>query len=307
MLSQLFDGHTECHAHPPEMHIGFPGKDTWPSIDVGDDPENWFEMLFEWTFVRYARSGYKKPNNDSFRFLFLPDLQRELFLDYLAVQENVSQRTVLDAYMTSFFNAWLDYQNLFGPKKLVTGFAAGLSTCESNVSSYFEVYPEGRIISIIRDPFTWYVSARNHKIRENWFKDIGPAIERWSESALGMMRNKDRYGDRVCILRFEDLIQDTERVMRYLSDWLGISFQEILLTPTFNGQAIYANSSLNVKESGIMKEPLRRAEALTPEEREFITKEAMPGYYEVIERSVSFENATAVKSAQLDGSRDAGT
>ena len=40
LLSQLFDGHPEVHAHPHELKIGYPKKDTWlrpPLLEVGGD------------------------------------------------------------------------------------------------------------------------------------------------------------------------------------------------------------------------------------------------------------------------------
>ena len=49
-----------------------------------------------------------------------------------------------------------------------------------------------------------------------------------------MLRISRESGDRVCLIRFEDLIHSTETVMRHLSEFLEISFEDILLKPTFN-------------------------------------------------------------------------
>ena len=53
LLSQLFDGHPEIHAHPHELMIGYPKKHLWPRIDLNDRPERWFEILFEDIVVQY--------------------------------------------------------------------------------------------------------------------------------------------------------------------------------------------------------------------------------------------------------------
>ena len=37
LLSQLFDGHPEIHAHPHELKIGFPTKYTWPKLDLNEN------------------------------------------------------------------------------------------------------------------------------------------------------------------------------------------------------------------------------------------------------------------------------
>ena len=47
MLSQLFDGHPQVHAHPHELKFGYPKKYIWPPIDLGNRPDRWFEILFE--------------------------------------------------------------------------------------------------------------------------------------------------------------------------------------------------------------------------------------------------------------------
>src|SRR5437667_1135310 len=47
LLSQLFDGHPQCHAHPDELMIGYPRRRHWPQLDLQDSPERWFEMLAE--------------------------------------------------------------------------------------------------------------------------------------------------------------------------------------------------------------------------------------------------------------------
>jgi len=46
LLSQLFDGHPELHAHPHELKIGYLKKYHWPEININDDSSNWFKKLF---------------------------------------------------------------------------------------------------------------------------------------------------------------------------------------------------------------------------------------------------------------------
>ena len=58
LLSRLFDGHPECHAHPQGARDRtIPKKKHWPPIDL-DRPESWFEMLHEAHVGKYRRKGY---------------------------------------------------------------------------------------------------------------------------------------------------------------------------------------------------------------------------------------------------------
>ena len=266
LLSQLFDGHPEVHAHPHELKIGYPKKDTWPRLDLNNEPRRWFETLFESSVINHFKMGYKKQRNleETFLFLFLPSLQQQLFLNYLDSVYSITQRDIIDAYMTSYFGAWLNNQNYSGEKKFITAFTARLAMGKDNMEAFFDIYPEGRLISVIRDPRNWYPSAANHKPLV--YGDIRKALSLWEKNARAMLWNKEKYGDRVCILTFEDLVGHTETVMRYLADLLKISFDDALLIPTFNKYPIKANTSFKARQHGIINGTLNRYKKLSQEE-----------------------------------------
>jgi hypothetical protein len=287
MLSQLLDGHPEVHAHPHELKIGYPQKYIWPRIDLNRSPEQWFEILFEDIVVRHSRYGYKKMEkySETFLFTFLPSLQKEIFLKYLNSLQTVKLRDVFNAYMTSYFRAWVNNQNMVGQKKCITAFTPRLSILPENMTSFFDIYPDGRLISVIRDAKNWYPSASRHLLDR--YRDIRQALSQWKDSAQSMIRNKQNYGDRVCIISFEDLIRRTEAVMRYLAEFLKIQFDDILLTPTFNKIPIKPNTSFKLENSGIMFSALERYKTLSPEEVEIIDDMTGEVYNEVMKLAVS--------------------
>jgi hypothetical protein len=266
LLSQLFDGHPEVHAHPHELKIGNPKKYIWPKIDLKDSPERWFEILFEDIVVRHLRYGYKKMEKyeDTFLFIFLPSLQKEIFLKYLDSVKANTRRDVFDAYMTSYFGAWVNNQNVLGQKKAITAFTPRLANLPENMNSYFDIYPDGVLISVIRDPKNWFPSAVRHNLDK--YGNIRRALNQWNESAQSMLWNKKTYGDRVCIISFNDLVKRTEAVMRYLAQFLNIQFDDILLTPTFNKIPIKPNTSFKLEDPGIIVSVLDRYKTLKQEE-----------------------------------------
>ncbi len=73
-----------------------------------------------------------------------------------------------------------------------------------------------------------------------------------------MIRNKKIYGSRVAIVPFEELVNETGATMRNICDWLSLSYDPILSTPTLNGSAMWANSSFPVSRAGITKEATKR-------------------------------------------------
>jgi hypothetical protein len=290
LLSQLFDGHPELHAHPYELKTGYPKKYLWPKIDLNDRPEHWFEVLFEDNVIKDFREGYKKgPKYDTtFPFIFLPSLQRKLFMQSVDSGKAVTLRDIFDAYMTSYFSAWINNQNRSGEKKFITAFTPRLTMMEDNMESFFSVYPDGRLISIVRDPRNWFPSACRHKIKKKKYQDITSALMQWKKSARAMLRDKERYGDRVCIIMFEDLINTTESVMRYLADFLGIEFDRVLLVPTFNKSPIKANTSFKLEKPGIMTSTLSRYTTLGKEELDIIDTVTREPYQAVLDKAVVF-------------------
>jgi len=288
LLSQLFDGHPEVHPHPHELMLGYKKKYVWPRIDLKEHPERWFRILFENMVIKHTKEGYKKGKEDkeSFPFIFNPYLQNKIFLEYIDSVQPLTLRTVFDAYMTSYFGAWLDNQNENGKKKFVTAFTPRLSFKQENMDIFFEVYPDGRLISLIRDPKNWFPSALRHGPK--LYGDIKLAIFQWKESAQAMLRNKKLYSDRICLLKFEDLVAETEAVMRYLAKFLDIEFEDILVVPTFNKMPIKAHTSFKVENHGILNGTLSRYKTLSGSELDTIEEMTAEIYSRVLKEVVKF-------------------
>jgi len=289
LLSQLFDGHPELHTHTHELMIGYPEKHIWPRIDLRDLPESWFGILFEDIVVEHNRQGYKKGKEDkeTFPFIFIPSLQREIFLKHLDSVQFITLRDVFDAYMTSYFGAWLSNQNYNGPKKFVTAYTPRLAMIKENMESFFEVYPDGRLISLVRNPKTWFPFGSTH-----WpdsYSDVGRAAGEWNESAQAILWNKERYGDRVCLIKFEDLVSQTEAVMRYLADFLAIEFNDILLVPTFNKFPIKEDTTFKTENHGIVSSLPAEERTLKGQELNIIERMTSETYPLVLKEVVRFE------------------
>jgi hypothetical protein len=270
LMGQLFDGHPQCWAHPHEVKIGYPQKWDWPRIDLSSKPERWLEILFENSSIDQLKHGYGKDRGASHPFLTLPALQRALFLHH--AEGARTERDVFDAYMTSYFGAWLDYQGNPDGKRVVTGFAAALGTSAHNVDEFFRIYPDGHLISVVRDPFNWYPSARRLRSKASWFGTLESAVGWWERSVRAMLYARTHYPERVLILSFRELITDMPGTMRLVAERIGIEFDDVLCTPTFNGRPVMAaNSSFKrQKEGGIRKDVLSRADQLSAEERAYI-------------------------------------
>ena len=288
-LNQLFDGHPELHIHPHELIIGYPKKHHWPRIDLDDRPENWFGILFEDIVNKYNQEGYVmgKADKETFPFVFISPLQRKIFLDYIHSVQNITARDVFNAYLTSYFGAWLNNQNYSGQKKFITAFSPGLATVKESTELFFEIYPDGRLISLIRNPQNWFLFAKGHWPEK--YEDVGLAVNYWNDCAQAMLWNKKKYGDSVCLIKFEDLLGKTEAVMHYLADFLGIEFDDILLVPTFNKWPTKLNTSFSPAGHAIAGSQLTSGSRSSGQELDSIEGMTSEKYSLVLKEVVGFE------------------
>jgi len=125
--------------------------------------------------------------------------------------------------------------------------------------------PQTRAVILLRDPRATFAS---HKAR--WGRAGARAARRfarkWAEVDALARRLAAERAD-VLVLRYEDLVADTEGCMRALAAHVGITFDAALLQPTRRGQQWAGNSSYAESRQGVSSASLERwRQALTPEE-----------------------------------------
>jgi hypothetical protein len=245
LLTRLFDGHPACLVHPNELRLGRP--DSWPTACHLQTAAAAFELLRERWPRRLSVNGYAKVagrpqpgQGGTLPFLFDEDLQRQIFAQAFERAPN-TQRDVLNAYLTSLFNAWLDYQNLYvRPKRWVVAFEPRfLPRRDGGVERFFSDYPDGLLVTIIREPSAWLASYRKHIPSH----DTAKALRIWGDSLDAGLRAAASHQGRVEVLLFHDLVHRTEVVMRRLCQRMGIAFETTMLTPTYNSMPVPSDSS----------------------------------------------------------------
>lgn len=249
LLCQLFDGHPEVHCRPSEIAFGKPTKSQiYPLLENQKNrvESAWRYFLEEEIVDRVIANDYKKqPKKDYVRypFFFSRIIQKRIFKNEInsLEQNKKTDRSLFNCYFTSYFNAWLDYQSLYGKKKIVVGFTPRVNMDQQSTSFLFNIYPDGKIISLCRHPSTWLSSARKHFKRQN----VNQLIEQWIESAESSLRLKEEYPSQVILGSFESMTLNCEKFMRSLAGALQINFEPIMLTPTFNGMPMISNSQFD--------------------------------------------------------------
>jgi hypothetical protein len=279
LLSRLFDGHPELLAHPHEIQIGRPQKWHWPNLDLSLPREDWLRDILEPRLAKFVVLGYSKADGNIAATEKLPfnlDLLHlcSRFLEIADDMPRPTQRAVIDAYLTAYFDAWGDYHRS-GREKWTCGFIPRLISNYGSVRRYVSDYPDGLLISCIRNPIDWFVSARRH---DPEYSDIGHAIELWKTSTLAALYLQEEDPAHIYLLTYESLVTAPEAEIGLLAGRLGISFSEELLTPTYLGTPMLPNSSFRVDKTGISTQSVNMRHHLSDDEAALIALDAMPLY-----------------------------
>jgi hypothetical protein len=272
LLVRLFDGHSQCHVVPYELQQIFRGM----AKDLGNPEAAWQSLAADKQFKR------SRP------FLLRPGLQRAIFEACVAKVDDPGPRNVMNCFFTSYFNGWLDNANLrTAPKKWVVGFEPRGTT---KLGAHTRLYPDGRVISLIRDPWGWYASRRRN--RPKW-QDRELAVETWCAHVSAALTSQAEDPDRVRLVLFSDLLAQIEPTMRALADWLEIDFEPSLVVPSFNGMAVQARTNFGDVGTEISTVPLRRGDELSPEDTAYIEQRAGETYERALASAVRIEPAPA--------------
>ena len=81
-----------------------------------------------------------------------------------------------DIYFTSVFSAWLDHQRRYDPKRHITTFASMLFLSASNMARFRKGYPDGWLISVIREPLGWYASVKQRSTGQDLVRPDGRCL-----------------------------------------------------------------------------------------------------------------------------------
>jgi sulfotransferase family protein len=287
MLAQLFDGHSQVYAHPAEIRIGHPdSRGDWPVLDPAGDPEEWFRVLRSDKWTRFARNGFGKAGRNRFAqeqrhiFTFDESEQRSCFLELVELRSITRPRDILDCWFTSFFASWREWQPT-GREVVITGFRPRMVMRPDSMEGFRADYPDGKLITIVRDPRSWYASSRVTHYTSD--EEMPEAVDAWTSYARGVAQ---LLGSRVpwaLGLTFDDLVLNPERTMQRVASFVGIEFDPCLLQPSYAGRPILPNSSFSVPEYGINPEMARRVGQISDEAQEAIAAEALPLYESLTE------------------------
>ena len=122
---------------------------------------------------------------------------------------------------------------------------------ESHPQELDELYPEAKLIQIVRDPRAVFASFKNRIMNRYGSHTKAHRLPRsWNRSAREIPRLRQNPG-RYLVIRYEDLVRNPREILKKVCEWGGFDFSENLLEPTRAGRGWQGNSAFPQDFHGI--------------------------------------------------------
>jgi protein-tyrosine sulfotransferase len=124
-----------------------------------------------------------------------------------------------------------------------------------------QFFPDCHLIHVIRNPYANVVAIRRSKRGPDSIGALRPFVQALRLSFDHAIKNLQSIPD-FHVLRYEDLVQDPERMARDICSRLGVGFAPSMLVPTVLGRPWGGNSSSRADfGSAVSQQPLREWES----------------------------------------------
>lgn len=265
LTKSLLDGHPELFVIPPAEFDFFCYSDhetlVQPKYDCISDPTELMSRLANQDFI--VRMNEKTRTED--RLMPTDERQRDVRTSFNVAQflDDVKDKHV-DAYSEIFPVIFLAMARACGvdddqQKSLKFLFKNTLET--EFFGLYKKWFPKMKLVYVLRNPYAQFAAhSRGEYIKGRKFEYplLAPKIRMMKYDYYFAKYWREIYPEDVKIVRYEDMVEDTENVMKGIADFLGIAYTETMQQPTILGEPWGGNSSAKEVYSGIDSKPLRR-------------------------------------------------
>lgn len=233
---RFLDGHPELFVYPFESQLGnarsvdflsslYPFKYRYPDFPMGASLGDYYEMFFDEEYKTVARN----PNASKFRnadFKIDEKLRKRLFIEILEKQP-ITRGNIVAAFFEATFKSWTNL-NKSGRELAYVGYSPVIGFDGDKILSDF---PQGHVIHVVRNPWSGFADTSK--------RPFPLSAERYAWTWAMMQHHAlvfaKKWPKRFHILRFEDLVADRRTAMEGLAHKIGISWDDSLLNPSWNG------------------------------------------------------------------------
>ncbi len=237
------DGHPELLVYPFESQIGCRDYNDflasvervqyrYPEFREGMSPIEIYEEFFDEEMKTYLR----KRNGSKFHDADLKmdeNIRRNAFVKRLG-EPPYLRRNAVRSFFQATFDAWENYYTDKRENMVYVGYSPAIGIDSQRMIYDF---PNIKILHLVRNPFSAYRDTK----RRPFPQPLSKYLITWNIYHSTVEMFSKMYPENVKLLRYEDLVANKEKFMRDVATFVGVSYNETMLYPSWNGKNIEDN------------------------------------------------------------------
>jgi hypothetical protein len=237
---RFLDGHPQMFVYPFESQPGtryvndmltsmFPVKYRWPVFTLNATPTEDYRAIIDEECKVRART----PNVSKFRhipFDFNDDERCRIYTSYVQ-KSGRSTGDNMSAFFRATFDAWKDVRRT-GQESVYVGYSPIITVDADRILNDL---PQAHVLHVVRNP--WSAFADTSK------RPVPLALDKyllgWTLNQYYALLYRDKYPDRMHIVRAEDVMRDSRAALGPVCEKLGVDpAADSLGKPTWNGEPL---------------------------------------------------------------------
>lgn len=237
------DGHPNLLVYPFESQLGNRNfNDFLSSVErvqyrYPEFPEGLSAVeLYEQIIDEEMKTRLRKSNGSKFKEANLKLDENKRIEEFKKILGSgpYTRKRVIEAFFRSTFIAWENYYTKQTADMVYVGYSPAIGIDADRIVRDF---PNVRIIHIVRNPFSAYRDTK----RRPFPQPLSKYLITWNIYHSTVEMFSRIYPENVCIFRYEDLVEDKEKFMHKISDFINVLFSPTMLYPSWNGTEIKDN------------------------------------------------------------------
>jgi hypothetical protein len=233
---RFLDGHPRMFVYPFESQLGtkyvndmlsstFPVKYRWPVFSLDATPYQDYKAIID----EEGKVRSRTPNVSKFRHMPFEMNDDERCRIYVAYIEKSGRGTGANvaAFFRATFDAWKDYRRT-GRESVYVGYSPIVTV---DADKILRDLPGAHVLHVVRNPWSAFADTSKRPVPmslENYL--LG-----WSLNQYYALLYKEKYPDRMHIVRIEDVMRDSRRTLGAVCEKLDLEISDSLERVTWNG------------------------------------------------------------------------
>lgn len=268
---RFLDGHPGLNVYPFESQIGtrhvndalssmFPLKYRWPEFLLDATAYQDYKAIID----EEGKVRSRTPNVSKFRhmpFDFSDDERCEIYQDYIA-ESGRSRANNVAAFFRATFDAWHDHA-ASGAGSVYVGYSPIITVDAPKILTDL---PGATVLHVVRNPWSAYADTKKRPVPMS----LESYITAWNFNQYSALLARARFGDRIHIVRAEDVMADAHAALAPVLDSLGLPDHDALAAPSWNAAPLEQVFPWGTIRRASTEANLATAAELTDEEADLI-------------------------------------